>query len=202
MLYFHAVRGADAGAKINNPSGAVRTRQNIQKPHRVRAVRPTVDISTVCNSRYGHVSWVELSWFYLAIINIHLEKTQINARTLGHWRNRKVVDSMPLISWISFVTVQFQLVVVHICGMELLDDQHSYAGVAGSQPVSLVTYVWCIVLTLEVELLHLSQSVVGIPGLGAKFDRGYTLATSPVVLRWLCDSPRTGCAWRITPLYM
>ena len=29
-----------------------------------------------------------------------------------------------------------------------------------------------------------------------------TVATSPVVLRWLCDSPRTGCAWRITPLCM
>ena len=28
------------------------------------------------------------------------------------------------------------------------------------------------------------------------------VATSPVVLRWLCDSPRTGCAWRITPLCM
>jgi len=23
------------------------------------------------------------------------------------------------------------------------------------------------------------------------------VATSPVVLRWLCDSPRTRCAWRI-----
>jgi len=28
-----------------------------------------------------------------------------------------------------------------------------------------------------------------------------SVATSPVALRWLCDSPRTGCAWRITPLY-
>jgi len=28
------------------------------------------------------------------------------------------------------------------------------------------------------------------------------VATSPVALRWLCDSPRTGCAWRITPLCM
>jgi len=28
------------------------------------------------------------------------------------------------------------------------------------------------------------------------------VATSPMALRWLCDSPRTGCAWRITPLYM
>jgi len=45
MLYFHAVRGADAGTKINNPRGAVRTRQNIPKPHRVRAVRGAVDIS-------------------------------------------------------------------------------------------------------------------------------------------------------------
>jgi len=35
---------------------------------------------------------------------------------------------MPLSSWISFVTVQFQIVVVHICGKELLDDRHSYAG--------------------------------------------------------------------------
>ena len=26
-----------------------------------------------------------------------------------------------------------------------------------------------------------------------------SVATSPVVLRWLCDSPRTGCAWRTTP---
>ena len=25
------------------------------------------------------------------------------------------------------------------------------------------------------------------------------VATSPVALRWLCDSPRTGCAWRTTP---
>jgi len=24
-----------------------------------------------------------------------------------------------------------------------------------------------------------------------------SVATSPVVLRWLGDSPRTGCAWRI-----
>jgi len=26
-----------------------------------------------------------------------------------------------------------------------------------------------------------------------------SVATSPVVLRWLCDSPLTGCAWRTTP---
>ena len=25
------------------------------------------------------------------------------------------------------------------------------------------------------------------------------VATPPVVLRWLCDSPRTGCVWRTTP---
>ena len=47
MLYFHAVRVGDAGTKINNPRGAVRTRQNIPKPHRVRAVRGAVDMSTV-----------------------------------------------------------------------------------------------------------------------------------------------------------
>jgi len=47
MLYFHTVRGADAGAKINNPRGAVRPWQNIPKPHRVRAVRGAVDISSL-----------------------------------------------------------------------------------------------------------------------------------------------------------
>ena len=33
---------------------------------------------------------------------------------------------------------------------------------------------------------------------GLNFAYG-VVATSPVVLRWLCDSPRTGCAWRTTP---
>jgi len=33
-------------------------------------------------------------------------------------------------------------------------------------------------------------------------NKGHTVATSPVMLRWLCDSPRMGCAWRITPLCM
>ena len=27
-------------------------------------------------------------------------------------------------------------------------------------------------------------------------------ATSPLVLRWMCDSPWTECAWRTTPLYV
>jgi len=40
-----------------------------------------------------------------------------------------------------------------------------------------------------------------LPGPGRQ-PLGGSVATSPVVLRWLCDSPRTGCAWRTTPLYM
>jgi len=48
---------------------------------------------------------------------------------------------MPLSSYISFVTVQFQLVMVYICGKELLDDQHSWVGGAGSQPVSFGGWV-------------------------------------------------------------
>jgi len=53
MLYFHAVRGADAGAKINNPRNAGRTRQNIPKPHRVRAVRGAVDISRMHRQNFN-----------------------------------------------------------------------------------------------------------------------------------------------------
>ena len=56
MLYFHAVRGADAGAKFNNPRGAVRTQQNIPKPHRVRAVRLT---SLLCDHQEGW-NWYSL----------------------------------------------------------------------------------------------------------------------------------------------
>jgi len=32
----------------------------------------------------------------LAIINIQLDKTQISARTPGHWRNLKVIKSMTI----------------------------------------------------------------------------------------------------------
>jgi len=49
------------------------------------------------NLALANVPKVELSWFYLAIINIQLEKAQNSARTPeGHWRNREVVESMPL----------------------------------------------------------------------------------------------------------
>jgi len=43
------------------------------------------------------------------------------------------IDSVPLNSWISFATVKFRLVVLHMRGKELQDDQNS----DGSQPVSL-----------------------------------------------------------------
>ena len=40
-----------------------------------------------------------------------------------------------------------------------------------------------------------------VPRCGIAFPY-VSVATSPEVLRWLCDSPRTGCAWRITPSYV
>jgi len=32
--------------------------------------------------------------------------------------------------------------------------------------------------------------------------RVHFVATSRLACRWMCDSPQTGCAWRLTPLYM
>jgi len=32
--------------------------------------------------------------------------------------------------------------------------------------------------------------------------RVFFVAISRLPCRWMCDSPRTGCAWRLTPTYM
>ena len=44
---------------------------------------------------------------------------------------------------------------------------------------------------------------VGICSLGRIKDWCLcSVATSPLALRWMCDSPRTGCARRTTPIYI
>jgi len=58
---------------------------------------------------------------------IHQEKT-FSARTPDHSKNRKVNEFMPIRRSISFATILFQLVVLHIRGKELSDDRHSCAG--------------------------------------------------------------------------
>ena len=49
---------------------------------------------------------------------------------------------------------------------------------------------------------QLVLSTKGSYWLWMKRESYVSVATSTVVLRWFCDSPRTGCVWRITPLYM
>ena len=50
---------------------------------------------------------------------------------------------------------------------------------------------WENIFCFNVIILNVSKILVVI--------RFYGVATSLVVLRWLCDSPRTGCGWRTTP---
>ena len=80
----------------------------------------------------NELSRTDFIWQYI----VFQQEKQICAKMSGHWRNRKVVELLPLSSWTSFFTVQFKLVVLHIRGKELPDDQHSCAGSAGLQQVS------------------------------------------------------------------
>jgi len=71
------------------------------------------------------------------IVNIQQENRKLLQERQGIKRNQKVIKSMPLNGQICFVPVQFQvMMVLHIRGKELLDDQHSCAGGAGFQLVS------------------------------------------------------------------
>jgi len=47
-----------------------------------------------------------------------------------------------------------------------------------------------------------ARMCLGIPEYWRKLAVTNRVAISPVVLRWLYDSPRTGCAWRITSSYV
>jgi len=61
------------------------------------------------------------------------------------------------------------------------------------------TYVWRAIAPLPPWIHHWVSRFLRYHW---KFDTALwyaIVATSPVVLRWLCDSPRTGCAWRTTP---
>ena len=50
----------------------------------------------------------------------------------------------------------------------------------------------------EIDFLLVKKFANELSRIGGDPSVG-SVATSPVVLRWMCDSPRTGCAWRTTP---
>ena len=80
---------------------------------------------------------VELSSGYLAVIGDFDTNQESFWRRLGMGKKRKVIEPLPLDWWIIFIINQVQLEVLRISGKELPDVQHSCAGRAASQPVSL-----------------------------------------------------------------
>ena len=64
-----------------------------------------------------------------------------------------------------------------------------------SQQNGAVTRMWrsCQVQLSQLKNVWLVRFVV---------KRRDVVATSPLALRWMCDSPWMGCVWRTTPMYM
>jgi len=69
---------------------------------------------------------------------------------------------------------------------------------------SFLTTLYAVVSQLKVSRISTQQSQHGrnlqfmLYWSNESSNTHATVATSPVVLHWLCDAPRTGCAWRTT----
>ena len=147
-------------------------------------------------------------WVYLQLQNYSLARDLLSEKTLTQFRCAAAITRHTQTNYAPFwlsASVRFRLPLwagVDIRGGEW---ETATSGPLFSEmpraPFESFALSFCLVLFSVIDqisqLCHNVQKGRLVNNTSASFNT--IVATSPVVLCWLCDSPRTGCAWRTTP---